>query len=107
MTPQQEAAVNWLAGKPGTLPGGVQSDFTSQRFAFNSPSSVTGRQYLTDLFPSFVEKGSWVIADSSMLATGNASVFVNGNIITYRYPFGLLNTQKNVVFDDGKSKVYQ
>ncbi len=107
MTPQQEAAVNWLAGKPGTLPGGVQSDFTSQRFAFNSPSSVTGRQYLTDLFPTFVEKGSWVIADSSMLATGTASAFVNGNIVTYRYPFGLLNTQKNVVFDDGKSKVYQ
>ena len=107
MTPQQEAAVNWLAGKPGTLPGGVQSDFTSQRFAFNSPSSVTGSQYLTDLFPTFVEKGSWVIADSSMLATGTASVFVNGNIVTYRYPFGLLKTQKNVVFDDGKAKVYQ
>ncbi len=107
MTPQQEAAVNWLAGKPGTLPGGVQSDFTSQRFAFNSPSSVTGRQYLTDLFPTFVERGSWVIADASMLATGTASVFVNGNIITYRYPFALLNNQKNVVFDDGKTKVYQ
>ncbi len=42
-----------------------------------------------------------------MLATGTASVFVNGNIITYRYPFGLLDNEKNVVFDDGRTKIYQ
>ena len=42
-----------------------------------------------------------------MLQTGTASVFVNGNFVTYRYPFGLLNNQKNVVFDDGKAKIYQ
>ena len=69
MTPQQEAAVNWLAGKPGTLPGGVQSDFTSQRFAFNSPSSVTGRQYLTDLFPTFVERG--ILGDRRCVDAGD------------------------------------
>ena len=94
MTPQQEAAVNWLAGKPGTLPGGVNPTSPPQRFAFNSPSSVTGRQYLTDLFPTFVERGSWVIADASMLATGTASVFVNGNIITYRYPSRCSTTRR-------------
>ena len=50
---------------------------------------------------------SWVVVDTSMLQTGNATVSVNGNFITYRYPFGLLNREKNLVFDDGGAKIYQ
>jgi uncharacterized membrane protein len=107
MIPQEVAAVNWLAGKPGTLPGGIQADFTSERFAFTSPNAVTGQQYLIDLYPTFLELTSWVIVDSSMLQTRTATVSVDGDLVAYRYPFGLLQREKNLVFDDGKTQIYQ
>lgn len=107
MTPQEVAAVDWLSGQRDTLPGGVQSSFTSERFAFTSPSTVTGRQYLVDLFPTFIEQKSWVVIDASMLQTGTATVSVNGNLISYRYPFALLEREKNLVFDNGQTEIYQ
>jgi uncharacterized membrane protein len=107
MTPQEVAAVDWLGGQPDTLPGGVQSGFTSERFAFTSPSKVSGQQYLTDLFPTYLERNTWVVIDESMLQTGTATVSVNGNLITYRYPFALLEREKNLVFDNGQTKIYQ
>ena len=108
MTPQQVAAVDWLMGKPGTLPSGIQvDDYPAERFAFTSPSTVTGRQYLSDVFPTFLQWSSWVVVDTSMLQTGTATVSINGNYIAYRYPFGLLNREKNLVFDNGGAKIYQ
>ncbi len=107
MTPQEIAAVSWLAGKPGTLPGGIQVDYTSERFAFTSPSSVTGMQYLSDLFPTLIQRTSWVIVDASMLRTGDATASVNGDSITYRYPLALLKREKNLVFDNGTTQIFQ
>jgi uncharacterized membrane protein len=108
MTPQEVAAVTWLSGEPGTLPSGVQvDDYSAERFAFTAPSTVTGRQFLTDLFPTFVQWSSCVVVDTSMLHTRTATVSVNGNFITYRYPFGLLKREKNLVYDDGGTKIYQ
>jgi uncharacterized membrane protein len=108
MTPQQVGAVDWLMGKPGTLPSGIQvDDYPAERFAFTSPSTVTGRQYLTDLFPSFLQYSSWALVDTSMLQSGTATVSINGNYIAYRYPFDLLNREKNLVFTNGGTRIYQ
>ncbi len=108
MTPQQVDAVGWLVGKPGTLPSGIQvDDYPAERFVFTSPSSVTGRQYLSDLFPTFVQWTSWAVVDTSMLQTGTAAVSINGGFVTYRYPLGLLNREKNLVFNNGGARIYQ
>jgi uncharacterized membrane protein len=107
MNTQEVAAVSWLSGEPGTLPGGVQVVFTSERFAFTSPSKVTGKEYLTDVFPTLLRKTSWVIADTAMVDSDEATATVNGNLIGYRYPTGLLTTTKNLVFDNGKTRIYQ
>jgi hypothetical protein len=48
-----------------------------------------------------------VVIDASMLQTGTATVSVNGNLISYRYPFALLEREKNLVFDNGQTEIYQ
>ncbi|HMK63439.1 MAG TPA: DUF2206 domain-containing protein, partial [Acidimicrobiales bacterium] len=107
MTPQEVAAVAWLSRQPDTLPAEVQVDYTSDRFAFTTPSSVSGTQYLLDMYPTLLEPSSWVIADTSMLETGTAAASVDGNLVGYRYPFALLEHEKNLVFTNGGTQIYQ
>jgi hypothetical protein len=107
MHPQEIAAVAWLYGKPGTLPGGIQVDDNSNRFAFTTPSEVTGTQYLVDIFPTLLGSSTWVIVDYSLFETGRATAFINGNLISYKYPMGLLTGTKNLVYDNGKTEIFR
>ena len=105
--PQEVAAISWLYGKPDTLPGGIQVDYNSDRFAFTSPSEVTGSQYLYDYFPTLVGRSTWVVLGDSVVQSGQATVSVDGNLITYRYPIGLLGGTKNLVYNNGKTRIYR
>lgn len=105
--PQEVAAISWLYGKPGTLPGGIQTDINSERFAFTSPSEVTGSQYLVDYFPTLLGRSTWVVLGYSVLETGQATTSVNGNLITYRYPIGLLEATKDLVYNNGGTRIYK
>ena len=105
--PQEVAAVNWLSGQPGVLPAGVQAENVTDRFAFTSPGSVSGRQVIADIYPTLIRRSSWVILGSSTIHTGQASVFYEGNLIAYAYPIGILQASKNLVYNNGGTEIYR
>jgi uncharacterized membrane protein len=105
--PQEVAAVNWLSGQPGVLPAGVQAENITDRFAFTSPGKVSGAQVITDIYPTLIQRSSWVILGYSTIHTGQASVFYQGNVIYYVYPAGLLQVSKNLVYDNGGAEIYR
>jgi uncharacterized membrane protein len=108
--PQDIAAVNWLAGKPGVLPGGLQTPLgptTANRFYFTSPSLVTGRQAMGEAYPTQILRLSWIILPESVVHEDQASVYVDGVVINYRYPMGLLAGNKNLVYDNGGTEIYR
>jgi len=107
MHPQEVAAVSWLAGKPGVLPGGVQAAFSSDRFNFTAPSEVTGRQFIADIYPPLIRRSSWVILGYTTVRSGLASANYDGDIIDYHYPAGLLQSSKNLVYDNGGAVIYR
>jgi uncharacterized membrane protein len=105
--PQESAAVSWLADKPGADPDGVQAENFTDRFAFTSPSTITGQQYIADIYPTLVRRAGWVILGYSNAHAGQASVFYDGDLITYTYPLGFLSTTKNLVYTNGGSEIYR
>jgi len=105
--PEEEAAIGWLRGKPGVLPGGVQAENFTNRFYFSAPSDVTGRQFVADIYPSLVRKPSWVILGYSTVHTGEATAVYDGDILTYAYPVGFLQNNKNLVYNNGGSEIYR
>ena len=48
-----------------------------------------------------------MIVDYSLLETDRATVFINGNLVTYKYPLGLLKGTKNLVYDNGKTEIFR
>ena len=110
MHPQEVAAVSWLTGKPGVLPGGLQAPMgptTSDPFAFNSLTNVAEGQAVGDIYPALVKRASWVILSYAILHTDRAAVWTDGQIITYRYPTAFLKANKNLVYDNGGAEIYR
>jgi uncharacterized membrane protein len=108
--PQEVAAVDWLAGKPGVLPRGLQASMgptTADMFAFTGPSSVSGRQVVGDIFPTEIGRSSWVILGYSTVRDGLGVLYTNGQIITYQYPISFVANGKNLVYDNGGAEIYK
>jgi uncharacterized membrane protein len=107
MHPQEVTAVSWLYGKPGTLPNGIQADNNSDRFSFTAPSQVSGTQQIVGNYPTTIKRSSWVILDWAIVKYDRATDFVNGDLVTYRYPTAVLSKTKNLVFNDGGAQIYR
>jgi uncharacterized membrane protein len=105
--PQEVAAVNWLSGQPGILPAGVQAENITDRFAFTSPRLVSGRQTISDIYPTLIRRSSWVILGYSTIHTGQADVFYEGNLIAYDYPVEILQASKSLIYNNGGAQIYR
>jgi uncharacterized membrane protein len=105
--PQEVAAVTWLGHQPGTLPVGVQAEATTDIYAFTAPSSVTGSEYITDIFPTLLRKSTWVVLGYATVRTGIATTQYSGDLISYHYPMAPLTSRDDLVYDNGGTRIYK
>lgn len=110
MQQQQVAAVTWLETEPEVLPGGLQAPMgptTADPFEFSNPGSVTGTQFVDDIYPVLIKRYSWVILSYATLHTGRAPLYSDGQLVTYRYPVAFLEDNKNLVYNNGSAEIYK
>jgi uncharacterized membrane protein len=107
MDAQEEAAVGWLGQQRYVLSDGIQGSYQQDRFAFMNPGHVSGTETIGTVFPTLIRRSSWVILSYSMIHEDLAVVSLSGNLIEYRYPLGLLSSNKNLVYSNGGSEIYQ
>ena len=108
--PQEVSAVTWLAHQPdvpAVLADGVQASDPSDRFSFSSPSDITTPGYMMEMYPTLVTRSSWAILSYANLHTGRATVGYNGDLLTYVYPIGFLQTTKNLVYNNDGAEIYK
>jgi uncharacterized membrane protein len=61
-----------------------------------------------DLFPAALPKNSYVYLVSYNVGAGGSAYIQNGNAtLIFNYPIDFLGHNKNVIYDNGKSKVYR
>src|ERR1039457_4166427 len=105
--PQEVAAVDWPAARPGVLPDGIQAENLTSRFMFNARSDVTGSQVIADIYPTLVRQSSWMILSYSNVHTGQATSDYDGDLLTYEYPMGFLRNTKNLVYNNDGAEIYK
>lgn len=108
--PQEVTAVNWLAHQPdvsAVLANGVQAEDITYKYAFTSPSDVTGSENIADFYPTLVTRSSWVILGYTAVHTGQATADYDGDLLTYAYPTELLHDTKNLVYNNGGTQIYK
>ena len=103
-----KTAVAWLGRQSDVLADPIQASWDSRRFVLTNPGAITGNQVL-DEYPALVLQDSWLILGHSTLSSDTAYTFVDatGDIIGYKYPTGLLNDSKDVVFTNGGAVIYK
>jgi hypothetical protein len=108
--PQEAAAVSWLGGQQRVLPNQLEAPLgatTANRFAFTALSSVNGSQHVRDVYPTLLGGSSWVLLGYSTVRSDLAVLYVQGQLIYYRYPIGVLRNNKDLVYNNGGTQIYR
>lgn len=99
--------MDWLDQQPGTFPAGVQADLTSDRWTFKNPANINDGQIVTDFYPTLLRKSTWVVLGYSTVHTGVSWFVENGDLTPYKYPVGVLKASKDLVYDNGGTRIYK
>jgi uncharacterized membrane protein len=103
MTAPELASAAWLGGniKPGQL---VYADRYAQLPLVAIAGAPSG--LLLDVTPMTLSQQAWIYADSTNVTDDRARSIINGQIVTYVYPFGFIRSHYYEVFTDGSSEVF-
>ena len=80
----------------------VESDL----YTFNRLSSI-GTPRGNDIFPTLLQPGGYVFLGDSNVTKKISSFTYAGDSITYRYPFGLLDATKNLIYASNGAQIYR
>jgi uncharacterized membrane protein len=108
--PQDEAAASWLAHEPHLVSAGVQTPLGTSNndiFPFIPTSDVSHGLPVSDIYPTLIKRFSWVLLNYAVVHTGRAPLSDAGVILSYRYPTQLLQSNKNLVYNNGSDEIYK
>lgn len=103
---QEVKAAQWL--KTSVIAGAsvypnVQTDFDN----YNKIRSLGGIRAFTDIYPSDIQKNAYVLLGYTNVVDGKFDTIADGREVWLRYPLGLLDSQKDLVYDNGDTRIYR
>lgn len=99
---QDIKAMDWMS-KNFDKKTPVQSDW----FALKKIHTYEGFYSIDGLIPSVIRRNSYVYLSVSNLKTGNVIIYANGAPLYYKLPQEFFNENKNLIYDNGGSKIYR
>jgi uncharacterized membrane protein len=103
--PQELDAISWLDGQVRSR-ATVQAEIETDRYTSYLVGDAKART-TADVFPTLIEKHAYVFLGYATVTLDRASVSIDGNTVTYRYPIGLLNSTKDLVFSSNGARIYR
>jgi len=78
-----------------------------QNWYFTDAGDISGSQYVTDIYPLLIRKATFLVLGDTTVHSDRAAAYVDGDVIDYRYPFKVLDQNKNLVFNNGSTEIYK
>ena len=103
--PQEQAAIAWLAARsgPGTE---VQSERQNDRYESSNVADFASFSISDDIYPVYLRPDSIVFLGESVVQRGHASLPAGSDRLNYRYPLGLLDDTKDLIYSSTGGLVY-
>ena len=106
--PEELAGMAWLTQKDvGTVDANVQSEVETYRYTFTDSKSLLRIDRLNDIYPQLVRQDSYVFLGYTNVRKQLATVSIDGDLVTYHYPLNFLDANKDLIYDNGGSRVYR
>jgi len=59
------------------------------------------------VYPTLLGGSSWVLLGYTTVHTDRAVLYVDGQLIYYKYPIAFLRNNKNLVYSNGGTQIYR
>jgi uncharacterized membrane protein len=105
--PQDVTAIKWLQSSfRGDASGPMHSAVEMNPYTDNELQTFTNLKVNTDDFPTLLLKTSYLFYSYQTSTTGQSSIFMNGDLITYNYPMTLINSEYNLIYNSNGAMIY-
>lgn len=102
--PQELAGITWLNA---TIPTGPdQPQVQMDTYTYEKVQTYTDLSVSFGVHPLVVQPGAWAFLGSLNLAS-EGSLFVHGDVVTFRVPLAFFDATKDLVYDNGGARVYR
>ena len=108
MHPEERASIDWLQQHTGDNKAiEAQSGLKTDPATFAKIQSLVTGNVVTEIFPTLVGADSYVVLGYTTVHKGEATAVYRGDSLTYRYPFGVLDSTKNKIYSSDGAAIYR
>jgi hypothetical protein len=104
-TTEERMAAYWLEQR--FQAAGRQSLVQTDRFTFNREQTTLTGPVVGDIFPTALRSDPYVLLGNTTVRKGVVTFSYLGDLITYRYPVGLLDETKNAIYSSEGARIYR
>jgi uncharacterized membrane protein len=103
------ASVAWLTRYVRDLPAASSSPrIAIDHSSINQFTAVGSGLELSDgIFPGLIEQNAYVYVSEPTFARGRSTLRFGGDQVVYSYPISFLDENKNLLYDNGSTRVYR
>ncbi|MFJ3922893.1 hypothetical protein [Streptomyces sp. NPDC090022] len=100
---EDRRAAMWLNQRAAGDDGVVQTD----RYSFSRLQTLLTGRTQDGIHPTVLRSQSYVLLGSTPTRKDEVTLFFRGDLVTYRYPRGLLDTTRNLIYSSEGAVVYR
>lgn len=106
--PEERVAIEWLQDRlPAESQRQIQSEVATDRYTFGRVRDYAGLSAFNDIYPTLIRRNAYIFLGFGTTTEGRASLFYQGDVLTYRYPIELLDSVKSRVYSSGGASIYR
>jgi hypothetical protein len=76
-------------------------------FTYNEIQTVYTGPLIADVFPTVISPSDYVFLGPEAVTQGQATLSYRGGLVAYKYPFGLLDEHKNLIYSANGVEIYR
>jgi uncharacterized membrane protein len=105
----EEMAMKWFTNSQNHATGynAVSTSIATDRYTFDKVSQFNVDLQGDNIYPGIVTKDSYVFLGYTTTTKGVATAYFNGDPITYYYPLGFLDGNKDEVYASQGARIYR
>lgn len=100
-------AVDWLGNLTKGDISGLKIQIQTDKYSQRKLASLSNLDAYNDIFPGVVRRDSYVYLGQATAKKHRATLVYIGDQITYEYPVEFLDDNKNLIYNNGGSRIYR
>jgi uncharacterized membrane protein len=106
--PEELAATAWLRDRTSiATKGDIQAEVQTDRYTFSRFQAPQLLSSVNDILPPLLRRNSYVFLGYSNVTRSESTTAIASDLVTYKYPVGFLDAEKDLVYSTDGSRVYR